>query len=94
MNISRTATNPAATAAAIARALESRAAKAAAAPTATPERAPVQGASLWDLLTPEEQTFFARQDELGALTYGPRDASRGARPSAATPLGGRIDVRA
>ncbi len=51
------------------------------------------GASLWNLLTPEEQDFFARQSELGALTYGPSSSGQPATPAARAPLGGRIDVR-
>jgi len=48
-------------------------------------------ASLWDMLTDEEQAFFSQSSSLGALTYG-----RGATPAAATaaaPLGSRLDVR-
>lgn len=52
------------------------------------------GATLWDLLTPEEQAFFSRQDTLGALTYGPGAASRQSRDTNPAPLGGRIDVKA
>ena len=80
-----------ATAAAIARALETRAAKVAA---PAPEAAPVQGASLWDMLTPEEQAFFARQDALGSLTYGRRETTGASRTPSAAPLGSRIDVKA
>jgi hypothetical protein len=61
-------------------------ADAAAAGTASPVRAE----SLWDVLTPEEREFFARQAELGPVTYGrPR---RGADVPQA-PLGRRLDVR-
>lgn len=51
------------------------------------------GASLWNLLTPEEQEFFARQSELGALTYGPSGSGQSAKQAGRAPLGGRIDVR-
>jgi len=51
------------------------------------------GASLWNLLTPEEQDFFARQSELGSLTYGPSSSGKPSAPPAGAPLGGRIDVR-
>ncbi|MEY4070146.1 MAG: hypothetical protein RL721_760 [Candidatus Eisenbacteria bacterium] len=70
------------------------AAPAASKPAPETERTASQGASLWDLLTPEEQAFFSRRDELGALTYGPRDAARTGRDSVPAPLGGRIDVKA
>ncbi|MFM8559584.1 MAG: hypothetical protein ACKOC6_08290, partial [bacterium] len=53
------------------------AAPAAAKPAPETERAASQGASLWDLLTPEEPAFFARRDEVGALPDGPRAATRG-----------------
>ncbi len=62
-----------------------------AAPTSSPA---ANGASLWDLLTPEEQAFFSRQDSLGALTYGPRSTARQGRDADPAPLGGRIDVKA
>jgi hypothetical protein len=52
------------------------------------------GATLWDLLTPEEQAFFSNQETLGALTYGPGSAARAGRDSNPAPLGGRIDVKA
>ena len=49
---------------------------------------PAAATGLWDLLTPEEQEFFARARALGPLTYGPPRAA-----SQAAPLGGRIDVK-
>lgn len=63
----------------------------AARPAATPEAAPAaEPASLWDLLTPDERTFFQQLSTLGRLSYGP-----GQKPedSAAAPTGRRIDVR-
>ncbi|MCE9600639.1 MAG: hypothetical protein K8S21_00310, partial [Gemmatimonadetes bacterium] len=64
------------------------------APTETSAPAAANGSSLWDLLTPEEQAFFSRQDTLGALTYGPGAATRQSRDTNPAPLGGRIDVKA
>lgn len=46
--------------------------------------------TLWSVLTPEEQAFFAQQAMLGPLTYGPRRHAGGAE----LPLGSRIDARA
>lgn len=76
---------------------------AASAPPARPADAPAAGgpadpaagapapapATLWELLTPEERAFFAREQSLGPLSYSP------GRPRAAAdaPLGGRLDVR-
>jgi len=61
--------------------------------TAEPGRAATADApTLWELLTPEERTFFQQLATLGQLTYGPN-----ARPderAAAAPTGQRIDVRA
>jgi hypothetical protein len=49
----------------------------------------VPAASLWELLTPDEQAFFNELASLGQLSYRP---SGNDTPSVA-PLGGRIDVR-
>jgi hypothetical protein len=47
--------------------------------------------TLWEILTPEERSFFERQATLGALTYRP---GRSAAPAAAAaPLGQRLDVK-
>lgn len=64
-----------------------------ASPVSPGKPATAAGASLWNLLTPEEQEFFARQSELGALTYGPSSSGKPATPASHAPLGGRIDVR-
>jgi hypothetical protein len=48
-----------------------------------------QGA-FWDLLTPDERTFFVQQGALGPLTYGPRAARSTRSPG---PLGQRVDVK-
>ena len=48
-------------------------------------------ASLWELLTPEERSFFQQLAATGQLTYAP-----GGKPderNAAAPTGQRIDVR-
>jgi hypothetical protein len=45
---------------------------------------------LWGVLTEAEQAFFVRQNSLGPLTYGPKQA---AHMDAAGPRGQRIDVR-
>ena len=46
--------------------------------------------ALWQLLTPDEQSFFATKSVLGPLTYGPvQDVN-----VADVPRGQRIDVRA
>jgi hypothetical protein len=47
--------------------------------------------SLRAILTDEEREFFAKQAQLGDLTYGPRKLSPH-RP--AGPIGQRVDVRA
>jgi hypothetical protein len=70
------------------------AARKADAPAETSAPAAANGSSLWALLTPEEQAFFARQDTLGAFTYGPGAVSRQSRDTNPAPLGGRIDVKA
>lgn len=49
--------------------------------------------SLWDVLTPEEKSFFAQQSQMGPLTYGPRANGATASQSPALPRGQRIDVR-
>ncbi len=47
-------------------------------------------AALWQMLTPDEQSFFANQSMLGPLAYGPaQEMSAGDAPR-----GQRIDVRA
>ncbi len=76
-----------------------QAAAAAKAPVAAkPASAPVSAAapsgevSLWDVLTPEEKSFFAQQVTMGPLTYGPRSSTT-APLSPALPRGQRIDVR-
>lgn len=59
-------------------------------PAAAPapaSRGAAPGAGLWDLLTPEEQAFFAKANEHGPLTYGPT------RGGSAAPRGGRLDVK-
>lgn len=53
------------------------------------EAAP-EPASLWSLLTPEEQRFFAEQSSLGPLTYRPTGTHASEAP---LPTGRRIDVR-
>ena len=53
--------------------------------------AAAQPATLWQMLTPEERTFFQQLATMGQLTYTPGD-----RPddrNAAAPTGQRIDVR-
>jgi hypothetical protein len=65
-----------------------------AAPRATsdPARAAAtEPASLWELLTPEERTFFQQLATVGQLTYAPGKATDEA--NAAAPTGQRIDVR-
>jgi hypothetical protein len=57
---------------------------------ATEASAPQPAESLWDVLTPEEREFFARQAELGPVTYG---RPRRGTTEAQAPLGGRLDVR-
>ncbi len=47
------------------------------------------GATLWELLTPEERAFFAEQKTLGAATYSSSSATPAGAPA---PLGQRIDV--
>lgn len=59
---------------------------------APPEAAPTgQDATLWDILTDEERSFFLARTALGPLTYG-RGTGHHDTPSA--PVGQRIDVRA
>ena len=60
---------------------------------AEPERAAAttESRSLWDLLTPEERTFFQQLATVGRLTYGPGTPREDA--NAAAPTGRRIDVR-
>jgi hypothetical protein len=62
----------------------------AAASSTDPAQAP-NDASLWNLLTDDERSFFSQQNSLGALTYG-RGAAAAAAP-AAGPIGQRLDVR-
>jgi len=50
-----------------------------------------EAASLWDLLTPEERTFFQQLATVGKLTYGMSAKSDDSTP--AGPIGQRIDVR-
>lgn len=45
---------------------------------------------LWNVLTSEERTFFARARAMGPLTYGP-GAQRGGPAGPAR--GGRVDIR-
>ncbi len=47
-------------------------------------------AELWQMLTPDEQSFFANQSILGPLAYGPVQETSVAN----APRGQRIDVRA
>lgn len=61
-------------------------------PSAPPDAvAAGQDATLWDILTEEERSFFLARTALGPLTYG-RGTGHPAAPSA--PVGQRIDVRA
>ena len=53
--------------------------------------AAAQPATLWELLTPEERTFFQQLATMGQLTYTPGD--RPDERNAAAPTGQRIDVR-
>ncbi len=57
---------------------------------AAPAAKAARAESLWDVLTPEEREFFARQEALGPLTYG---RPRRAQDQPAAPVGGRLDVR-
>jgi hypothetical protein len=50
-----------------------------------------EAASLWDLLTPEERTFFQQLATVGKLTYGMSTKSDDSANAA--PIGQRIDVR-
>ena len=59
-----------------------------AAPAASATPPAMAGATLWDILTPDEREFFLRMADMGPLTYRP-----GATPRPAAPTGGRIDVR-
>lgn len=76
----------------------------AARPAAAPAPAPAPGAAdpampagsdpqLWSVLTSEERSFFLRQQQLGAVTYGP-GARAGSQQVADAPRGLRIDVTA
>lgn len=57
-----------------------------------PERTTTaEPASLWELLTPEERTFFQQLATVGQLTYAP--GARADERTAAAPTGQRIDVR-
>ena len=47
--------------------------------------------TLWELLTPEERTFFQQLATMGQLTYTPGD--RPDDKNGAAPTGQRIDVR-
>ena len=47
--------------------------------------------ALWQVLTPEERSFFARARAMGPLTYGPGRAPDSRMAGLAQ--GGRIDVR-
>ncbi len=48
------------------------------------------GATLWELLTPEERAFFAEQSALGPLNYRPGPS---AAKAPACPIGSRLDVK-
>lgn len=62
------------------------------APPPSPEAVPAgQDATLWDILTEEERSFFLSRTALGPLTYGPGAGHHG---NPAAPVGQRIDVRA
>jgi len=50
-----------------------------------------EAASLWDLLTPDERTFFQQLATVGRLTYGP--GAKSDDSTAAAPIGQRVDVR-
>ena len=64
--------------------------EAAALPPAAVQAPDGVNAELWQMLTPDEQSFFANQSILGPLAYGPvQEVS-----AAAAPRGQRIDVRA
>lgn len=83
-----TAARPAAAVAASATATAPAAAEAAAMPKGADPQ-------LWSVLTNEEKRFFAKQAELGPVTYGP--GARQRTPDAAAvgaPRGLRIDVTA
>jgi hypothetical protein len=56
-----------------------------------PELAAAAPASLWELLTPEERTFFQQLATVGRLTYAP--GPRADEHATAAPTGQRIDVR-
>lgn len=47
--------------------------------------------ALWNVLTPEERSFFTRARSLGPLTYGPGAPRQAEIPHALQ--GGRLDVR-
>jgi len=49
-----------------------------------------RASSLWEVLTPEEREFFAREQELGPLTYRPGGVPA---PKTPPPTGRRIDVK-
>jgi hypothetical protein len=55
------------------------------------EAPPGTDPALWQVLTPEERSFFARARTMGPLTYGPGSARGGKVPGVLQ--GGRIDVR-
>ena len=93
MNVQGPVTNP--TPAALAALLGARPQ----APARTPAPAeaartasPAEAASLWDLLTPDERTFFTQLSNLGQLGYAP-GPPRSDERNAAAPTGQRIDVR-
>ena len=55
------------------------------------EAPPGTDPELWQVLTAEERTFFARARSMGPLTYGPGSARDQNMPGIMQ--GGRIDVR-
>jgi hypothetical protein len=58
----------------------------------SPERARPRPGGLRSVLTAEEAAYFARLEQLGPLTYGPK--AGGAADAPAPKLGQRVDVRA
>ena len=54
------------------------------------EAPPGTDPALWQVLTAEERSFFAKANSIGLLTYAP---SRSADAGAATIRGGRIDLK-
>ncbi len=80
--------------AALQAAAATRVASAVRAPAPAPvASAPAGEVSLWDVLTPDEKSFFAEAAQMGPLTYGPRNRAGAAAQSPSVPRGQRIDVR-